>query len=575
MPDFLEMLDLLTVAPKAGHTVGWRLGRPVGYEDFLAEVRAWRRLLRRTSGEAFALSLNDGIKFAAALFGAWAAGKIVYLPGDTLPATCEHLRQVVHGYLGEFGSEWDPLVPAAQDERADGEVFDDLKGDFVGLVLFTSGSTGAPQAIPKKLLQLSREVATLEMQFGRLLDRVDVITTVSHQHIYGLLFNVLWPLAAGRPIPASSVLLPQEFMAALAERKGMLVSSPAHLQRLSEHPAWAMIANRLRAVFSSGGPLSFEVAGNTKRLLGLVPIEVYGSSETGGVAWRQQHTGRDEAWTPLPGITCRIVSEESVLEVCSPHLPNESWFRTADRALFLGDNRFLLKGRVDRIVKIEGKRISLTAIECELTTDPMVAEARVILIEGRRPRIAAFVVPSVVGRSELAEGGKLAFNRILTARLGQSIEPVGIPRIWRYLDALPTNAQGKTTYADLTALLDGKPARPTLPIQRLLERDSQRAVIELTATSDLFYFEGHFPGIPILAGVVQIQWVIACGRQCFDLPPVFRGIQALKFHRIIGPNKPFTLELIHEPIRSCLSFRITSPCGTHTSGRVLFGTSDV
>lgn len=575
MPELLDMLAMLTTARRPGHTVGWRLGRSVGYEDFLTGVRAWRELLRRTPGQAFALYLNDRIQFASALFGTWAAGKMVYLPGDTLPATCAHLRQTVHGYLGEFASEWNAMMPAAQDEKAHRDAFDRLNGDFVGLVLFTSGSTGVPQAIPKKLSQLSREVATLETQFGELLGAVDVITTVSHQHIYGLLFNVLWPLMAGRAIQARSVSFPPELAAALAERDGLLVSSPAHLKRLPEHPAWAMTSNRLRAVFSSGGPLSFDVARDAKRLLGLVPIEVYGSSETGGIAWRQQYTRIDEAWTPMAGVTCRIDSEEGVLEVRSPHLPDENWFRTADRALCLGDNRFLLKGRVDRIVKIEEKRISLTAIESELTISPMVDNARVIVMEGQRPRIAAFIVPSVIGRSKLAEVGRLVFNRLLRDSLRQAIEPVGIPRVWRYLDALPTNAQGKTTHADLIALLDGKPSRPILPVQRLLERDAQHAVLELSAPSDLCYFNGHFPGVPILAGVVQIHWVITCGRQFFDLPPVFRGIHALRFHHILGPDKPFRLELVHEPLTSCLSFKITSPVGTHASGRVMFGQADV
>ncbi len=574
MPEFLDMLSLLITARKPGHRVGWRLERSVGYEDFLARVRAWRDLLQRKSGQAFALYLNDSIEFASALFGAWAAGKMIYLPGDTLPATCAYLGQTVHGYLGDFSSEWNPIMPAAQCVKAHGDAFDRLSGDFVGLVLFTSGSTGAPQAIPKKLSQISREVATLETQFGEFLGGVDVITTVSHQHIYGLLFNVLWPLTAGRALHARSFSFPQELMAVLAERDGLLVSSPAHLKRLPEHPAWAMMSNRLRAVFSSGGPLSFDVACDAKRLLGSVPIEVYGSSETGGIAWRQQHTSMDEAWTPMPGVTCRIDSE-GVLEVRSPHLPDEDWFRTADRALSLGDHRFLVKGRVDRIVKIEEKRISLTAIESELTASPMVAHARVIVVEGRRPRIAAFIVPSVIGRSKLAELGKLVFNRMLRDKLGQSVERVGIPRIWRYLDVLPTNAQGKTTHADLIALLDDEQSRSTLPLQCLLEREAERAVLQLSAPSDLCYFDGHFPGVPILAGVVQIHWVIAYGRQCFDLPPVFRGIHALKFQRIIGPEKPFTVELIHEPAKSCLSFKITSSVGTHTSGRVMFGPADV
>jgi acyl-coenzyme A synthetase/AMP-(fatty) acid ligase/3-hydroxymyristoyl/3-hydroxydecanoyl-(acyl carrier protein) dehydratase len=576
MAEILDMLGMLTIiVRKLGHVVGWRFGKPIGHEEFLARVGVWRELLRRTSGQKFALYLNDSIEFASALFGAWAAGKVVYLPGDTLPGTCANLRQIVHGYLGEFASQWDPMIPAPQDENAPGDAFDWLNGDFVGLVLFTSGSTGAPEAIPKKLSQMSREVATLEALFGNLLGTAEVITTVSHQHIYGLLFNVLWPLAAGRAIHARTLSLPQELATVLAEREAVLISSPAHLKRLPENPPWATTSKRLRAVFSSGGPLSFDVACEAKRSLGFVPIEVYGSSETGGIAWRQQHTRMDEAWTPMPGITYRIDSEEDVLEIRSPHLPDENWFHTAERALSLGDNRFLIKGRVDRIVKIEEKRISLAKIERELTASPMVADARVIVIEGRRPRIGAFIVPSVIGRRKLAEVGKLVFNRKLRDTLSRSIEPVGIPRVWRYLHALPTNAQGKTTYADLIALLDGEISRPTFPFERLLEMDAQRAVLELTAPSDLFYFDGHFPGVPILAGVVQIHWVIAYGRRCFDLPPVFLGIHALKFQRIITPEKPFTLELVHEPAKSCLSFKITSRVGMHTSGRVMFGASDV
>ena len=575
MAELLDMLGILTTVRKPGHVVGCRYGKSIQHEEFLARVGAWRELLRRTSGQRFALYLNDSVEFASALFGAWAAGKVIYLPGDTLPSTCANLRQIVHGYLGEFASQWDPMIPTPQDEEAHGDARDWLNGDFVGLVLFTSGSTGAPEAIPKKLSQMSREVATLETLFGDPLSTAEVITTVSHQHIYGLLFNVLWPLVAGRAIHARNFLFPQELTAVLADRDGLLVSSPAHLKRLPEQPVWATISNRLRGVFSSGGPLSFDVACDAKRLLGLVPIEVYGSSETGGVAWRQQHTRMDEAWTPMPGITCRIDSEEGVLEVRSPHLPDDNWFRTADRAVSLGNDRFLIKGRVDRIVKIEEKRISLAAIERQLTASFLVADARVTVIEGRRPRIAAFIVPSVIGRRKLADFGKLVFNRTLRATLSQSIEPVGIPRIWRHLDALPTNTQGKTTHADLIALLDGEIARPRFPFERLLEKDVQRAVLELTAPRDLFYFDGHFPGVPILAGVVQIHWVIGYGRQCFDLPPVFLGIHALKFQRIITPEKPFTLELVHEPAKSCLSFKITSRVGTHTSGRVMFGAADV
>jgi 3-hydroxymyristoyl/3-hydroxydecanoyl-(acyl carrier protein) dehydratase len=574
MPELADMLGMLTMARRPGQIIGWRLGRPVEYEEFLARVSDWRALLIRTSGQAFALYIDDGVEFASALFGAWASGKTIYLPGDKLPGTCAHVRETVHGYLGEFPAECTPLMPAPQDQSNHADAFDRLNGNFVGLVLFTSGSTGAPKAIPKELSQMSREVATLESQFGDLLGAADVMTTVSHQHIYGLLFNVLWPLTMGRMISSKSFSFPQEFVAMRAQRDCLLVSSPAHLKRLPAEFLEMRKFNRLRAVFSSGGPLSFEAACETKRLLGRVPIEVYGSSETGGIAWRQQLTRRNEAWTPLNGVTCRINPEECVLEVRSPHLPDNQWFRTADRVDFVGNNHFLLKGRVDRIVKLEEKRISLTAIERHLILSPMVMDARVLVVEGRRPRTAAFVVPSVQGHRKLVEVGKLAFNRILRDVLSQSIEQVGIPRVWRYLDALPVNAQGKTTHAELIALLDDKPLRPKLPFQRILEKNAQRAVLELAAPHELVYFNGHFPDMPILPGVAQVHWALFYGRQCFDLPAVFRGIHALKFQRIIAPEKPFLLELVHET-KSSLSFKITSREGTHASGRLMFEASDV
>jgi len=575
MAETLDMSNVLNAARLPDQTVAWRCGKPIGYAEFLGRVRAWRVLLRRTFGKEFALFVDDSVEFAAALFGAWQARKTIYLPGDRLPGTCADLRKTVDGYLGDFAPEWEPKTPLPQDATGHTNDFDPLDPNFAGLVLYTSGSTGAVQAIPKRLSQMSAEVATLEIQFGAAIGAADVVTTVPHQHIYGLLFNVLWPLSAGRAVHTPSFSFFEELAAALPEHDFVLVSSPAHLKRLPENPAWTRAVERLRAVFSSGGPLPFDVVHETHRLLGRVAIEVYGSSETGGVAWRQQHTTRDEIWTPLPGVEWRVDTAEGVLEVRSPHLPDEEWLRMADRAMLMGNNRFLLKGRVDRIAKIEGKRISLSAIEGQLAGSPLVQDARVLIIEGRRQQIAAVIVPSDSGRRKLAEIGKLAFNRMLRNLLSPSVEPVGLPRIWRYLEVLPINAQGKTTHRELIALLDGKPSRPTWPIKRLLEKGAHSAAFDLIAPRDLFYFDGHFPDKPILAGVVQVDWVIALGRKCFDLPPVFRAIHALKFQRMIPPELPIKLELVHEPANSSLSFKITSQRGAHASGRILFGAANV
>jgi hypothetical protein len=206
---------------------------------------------------------------------------------------------------------------------------------------------------------------------------------------------------------------------------------------------------------------------------------------------------------------------------------------------------------------------------------PLVTAARIIVLEGSRQRVAAFIIPSGSGRQQLAELGRLNFSRSLRNLLVGSIEPVGLPRIWRYPDAFPVNAQGKTTVAELSALLDRGNNRPTQPRKRLLERNSHQAIFELVAPRNLLYFNGHFPGRPILPGVVQIDWVIACGRQCFDLPPLFRGVHALKFQRVIPPETRLRLEIAHDRAKSCLSFQITSELGRHATGRILFGAADV
>jgi acyl-CoA synthetase (AMP-forming)/AMP-acid ligase II len=574
MADRADILSLLcTLQPD--DIVGWRGEETIRGAEFLTRVGQWQSLLASTPGSNVALYFADSIEFAAALFGAWHADKTAYLPSDILPATCASLRSIVSSFLGDFPADCAPLSPTATDRVE--KNFRDLNADFTSLVVFTSGSTGAPQAITKKLSQLATEVATLEQLFGKHAANAEVVATVSHQHIYGLLFKVLWPLACARPIHARSLSYPEELVQLTASRDCILLSSPAHLKRLPESPAWVAAAHRVRAVFSSGGPLPLDVVRTTEQVLSQVPIEVYGSSETGGIAWRQRYQNVDEAWQLMPHVEARIDTDGDVLEIRSPHLPDASWFRTSDRARMADANRIVLQGRVDRIVKIEEKRISLDLIEAQLMKSPLVTEARVLVLAGQRQRVAAVVVLSDTGRDTLAASGKHVLNTVLRDWLASVVERIALPRSWRYPDAFPVNAQGKTTQAELLALLDAEPAalRPRQPRRRVIEQDAQRVLLELEAPHDLIYFDGHFPGTPILPGVAQVEWAVMLGREYFDLPPQFRGIHALKFQRVIRPDTAFSLELLHDPAKGSLSFKYSSADGAHASGRMLFGAGDV
>src|SRR5690606_32976613 len=121
------------------------------------------------------------------------------------------------------------------------------------------GSTGLPKAIAKSLLALTNETSTLFRTFAKVLEGAVFISSVSHLHIYGLLFNLLLPLLA-RGSCISELVEYYEQTLALGVRYPtvnthqnlVFISSPTFLSRLDPQlPALA-----LRAVFSSGGPLS-------------------------------------------------------------------------------------------------------------------------------------------------------------------------------------------------------------------------------------------------------------------------------------------------------------------------------
>lgn len=97
-----------------------------------------------------------------------------------------------------------------------------------------------------------------------------------------------------------------------------------------------------------------------------------------------------------------------------------------------------------------------------------------------------------------------------------------------------------------------------------------RAVYELVASESLLYFEGHFPGRPVLPGVVQVHWAVQFARRGLGQAGRFKGIEALKFHRIIEPLVPLTLTLEQAADTGKLHFSYESADGVHSRGKILF-----
>lgn len=569
MAEWLSLADV-AAAPGLSTRAVARVGGGVRMrEQFIAEVLGWRAAFARVDGPCVALHVEDTYTFVCALFGAWHAGKTVALPGDTQPDTLARLLPEVAACAGDLPGAVQPATGAT---AAGMPPLAPLDLRRARVVVHTSGSSGEPLAIDKSLAQLDAEVRTLEQAFGPLLTSrgpaqapasVQVHATVSHQHIYGLLFHALWPLAAGRLLVAERLRYPEDMADRLADGPSVLVTSPAHLKRLPESLPWHAARDGLVAAFSSGGPLPPEASVAALTLLGQSPIEVFGSSETGGIAWRQRARHADH-WTALPGVRWRVEAD-GLLAVQSAHLPDEAWYVTADRVEADAAGGFLLRGRADRIVKIEEKRVSLTAMEHALIASGLLVEARVVeLPDASSSRLGVVAVPNDAGRAILSEGKRALTDR-LRALLLQRVERIALPRRFRFVDRLPANAQGKTPMAALQALF-----RPVRPAAEWVSRDAERAVARLDVAADLLVFDGHFPGTPVLPGVAQVDWAVRFAAECFPLPQRMLRLDALKFQRPVRPGAQLELSLHWRAADRVLGFVYASEAGTHAGGSVVF-----
>ncbi|ATZ73113.1 acyl-CoA synthetase [Idiomarina sp. X4] len=414
----------------------------VDAEQWLAEVYGAVKWLESHAGRVL-LYRRDLYEFSVWLFALLSLGRDIVLPSNDKPAT-----------LAELSESYDVLPPSALpglDKYPEALV---LSGTLDSqLTFFTSGSSGKPKPVIKTVRQLFNEVETLEATFGEWIADSRILSTVTHQHIYGLLFTALWPLASGRVVNTQLVEYPEQLAEVLAGdgRRHVLVGSPAHLQRLDNLDELSTHKKKLIAVFSSGGPLPSQVPVDFKKHHLAVPIEVYGSTETGGIAWRQRDDEGD-TFRPLLGVKVRV-TEAGVLAVKSPHLRfPEDEFISEDRVKLEPNGHFQLLGRKDTVVKVAEKRVSLNEVEVFAVQHDWVSQVKACLLEGKRHEIGLVIVLSDVGKEALDSEGRFSVRQALRHHLQQRFEKVVVPKRFRYVAAFPINETGKVTQAALQNL---------------------------------------------------------------------------------------------------------------------------
>lgn len=222
-----------------------------------------------------------------------------------------------------------------------------------------------------------------------------------------------------------------------------LISTPAFLKR--NFPGAEPIEN-CNAVFSSGGLLSYEAAVLTHNIFGVAPFEVYGSTESGGVAYRAR-VEEDQPWKTFSVVD---ISKNDLgqLIVASPYF-DEGSLAMGDRVEFTTGG-FKLLGRVDDIVKIEEKRVSLTEMNARLLSSGFIKDAITLALEeGGRQQLASVAVLTGLGEELLHEKGQRVLINEIRSYLKNYFEAIVVPKKFRFLDKLPYNEQSKLVKSEL------------------------------------------------------------------------------------------------------------------------------
>lgn len=438
----------------------WENGDYKTWKDFLTDCARIRRFIQKQDKDEYILHCEDGWYFLCIFIALLQCKKSVYITQTISESYLSEIcnsknifitdqevdKSIAKVSVAEIISDTEALSEA--EIRTTPEIDETTSCIY----LYTSGSTGEPKAILHVLKEIEDDNRTVISIWGDEYGKRKLITTVSQHHIYGLYWTIVLPFTIGVPFRRHRIEFPAEFEQ-LSDTSYVLVSTPAFIKRTVETEEKLNMKDIF--ISTSGGAVSEELAVKAEKLFGFCPMEGYGSTETSGVAYRQQ--SRDGLWF-TPYDCCKIsITENGCLKVISPFIKDPNGFETADLAEIREDGKFLLKGRSDSIVKIEEKRISVTEVENRLYESGLVQDASVVaLTNDVRQYLGAVIVLNKEGKKKFENAEKLTMNRYFHDFLMKYFENVVIPKKWRFVEKIPCDVQGKKHKLEIIAMFGDK-----------------------------------------------------------------------------------------------------------------------
>lgn len=437
--DMAENLNNPGLVPKFPEREFVRSGATFGEVYGMA---AWlRTALTRPApqGKPVCLASDNKAVLAAALLAALFGGPPLLLPYSFSPQVLARLRELT-GFttaITEVAREFPQgttIIRPQPGNPADLAAGGRVAQDSGILKIFTGGSTGVPQVWSKTGENIFGEGLFLAHHF-QITEKDCIVATVPPYHIYGLLFSVVLPLVSSAAVSAHTPSFPGEIATVVREQRAtVLAAIPAHYRALRGK---ALEASTLGQAFSSAGMLDAEDNEAFYRQNRVGITEVYGSTETGGIATRNRFMG-EPFFTPFPTVSWKIKDQRICVRspYLSPDLPREEddFFATGDLAEACGTEGFSLKGRADGVAKVGGKRVDLEEVRALIKKAPGVRDCVVMALPesgGREHRLAALIQGTSVNPDSI--------RKTLTG----SLESYALPRLIKTVKRIPVKENGK------------------------------------------------------------------------------------------------------------------------------------
>lgn len=493
--------------------------------------------LEKGSVKELQIYIDDAFKFYAAFFGSLLAGA----------APCVLAKPILEANLTAVNDE--NFSNFLANEPAKGLKFDPQAKFY----LQTSGSSGKSKMIEKSLAQMIKESEYLadELNFS---GQNTFFSSVSHRHMFGLTFKVFLPLVLGARVIADELNYPEAILG-LSLANHVFIASPVLLRTLAQSPA-AIALKGLSGIVSAGSPLKKELRSELGRICDARIIEIYGSTETGIVA------KDDGCGLRLFDAVDAGLDDRGALSVSSPWC---EFFQTNDAAS-IDERRLTLQGRIDRIVKLNDKRVSLESIEAKLLESGLLADCY-CAPHPKFKRIAALLQLNGEGLKKFRKIGKKGVVAELKELL--KLEFKNSVRYFKIVEKMPRNQQGKFEKSEFENALFASP-KPVWSggrvneagkicygsgqnLESALNCDTNASCVKFDEGGErldgaqkyefgaimhagLEIFESHFPNLPLLPGFIQLDYVfeLACGVG-IDVSGA-STVENLKFMKFVRPG---------------------------------------